>query len=264
MLKCLECGATNNMGRIFCHSCGAKLDLHNVKPVKGKRAFSLRKLIRPLVSLLILAAVIGVFAGFFMPVEVNEELPSETLQKKLWMALQHVLNNETVEEGETFRLDSAGVTYLARRITALEKSMADDSSGALAPQAVFVQLLPRNNVKVVVRYSVFNKLTTDAVVMGRLYVKGDSPAFEVLKAKIGRVPMPGPLQGIAVGRVASQFEKRSELSGLQGKTKSITIDRDELVFEPVARSPKGSGRKRQSSRAKPTLDTDVDLGGTSL
>ena len=32
MLICPKCGYDNELGRIFCHSCGDKLDLSNIKP----------------------------------------------------------------------------------------------------------------------------------------------------------------------------------------------------------------------------------------
>lgn len=253
MFKCNECGKINKVGGIFCHSCGAKLDLHNVQPVK-ERTFKVGKLLRSLVSLAVFAAVIGAFVALFIPMKVEMDMPEEALKEKLWGALEHVLNDPMVSPGESYRLNSAGITYLARRMTALEKGMEDDASGVLAPQTVFVELMPRNLVLVLVRYSVFGKFTSDAVVVGRIGVENNSPTFEIVKAYIGRMPMPGPLQSVAVGRVLSQFQDRAELTGLNGKVESITTDRDELVFEPLPRKPETGARR------PPPLSGGVEFG----
>jgi hypothetical protein len=39
MLKCQKCGYDNELGRIFCHQCGSKLDLEQIKPASrgGKK-----------------------------------------------------------------------------------------------------------------------------------------------------------------------------------------------------------------------------------
>jgi|YelNatPaOPRAMG01_1025707.scaffolds.fasta_scaffold01435_6 hypothetical protein len=37
MLPCQKCGYDNELGRIFCHNCGAKLDLDAMKPPKVKK-----------------------------------------------------------------------------------------------------------------------------------------------------------------------------------------------------------------------------------
>lgn len=39
MLKCQKCGYDNELGRIFCHQCGTKLDLEQIKPASrgGKK-----------------------------------------------------------------------------------------------------------------------------------------------------------------------------------------------------------------------------------
>jgi hypothetical protein len=66
MIVCSKCGYDNELGRIFCHSCGAKLDLTEVKaPSQGGRIFrrtkgGIGKLFSRLVSIAILAVVVVV------------------------------------------------------------------------------------------------------------------------------------------------------------------------------------------------------------
>ena len=64
MIVCSKCGYDNELGRIFCHSCGAKLDLAEVKaPSQGGKVFrrsrgGLGKLFSRLVSIGILALIV--------------------------------------------------------------------------------------------------------------------------------------------------------------------------------------------------------------
>ena len=67
MLNCTKCGFDNELGRIFCHQCGAKLDLDQIKPPSrgGKKIyrkgsmFSARRAIRIVIDLLVVGAVVG-------------------------------------------------------------------------------------------------------------------------------------------------------------------------------------------------------------
>jgi hypothetical protein len=64
MLTCSKCGYDNELGRIFCHSCGAKLDLNEIKaPSRGgaklkKSGAHGGRLFRRTIGILILLAVL--------------------------------------------------------------------------------------------------------------------------------------------------------------------------------------------------------------
>jgi len=65
MIVCSKCGYDNELGRIFCHSCGAKLDLTEVKaPSQGGKVFrksrggGMGKLLSRLVWIAILAIIV--------------------------------------------------------------------------------------------------------------------------------------------------------------------------------------------------------------
>jgi len=66
MLTCSKCGYDNELGRIFCHSCGAKLDLSNIKsPSQGGAKLKRKggtggKLVGRTIVILILVALIAV------------------------------------------------------------------------------------------------------------------------------------------------------------------------------------------------------------
>jgi hypothetical protein len=65
MLECPKCGFDNELGRIFCHQCGNKLDLDKIKaPTEGakmrrKVAGGVRKTVRTLIELAVAAMIVG-------------------------------------------------------------------------------------------------------------------------------------------------------------------------------------------------------------
>lgn len=74
MLTCPKCGFDNELGRIFCHQCGQKLDLNQIKaPIRGgkslrrRRGPSVRDIVRWVLELAALAAVVY---GIYLMVQV--------------------------------------------------------------------------------------------------------------------------------------------------------------------------------------------------
>lgn len=63
MLTCEKCGYDNELGRIFCHQCGAKLDLSSVKPPsQGGKRFATKKKPRSRVNTGGVLMAIGIMA----------------------------------------------------------------------------------------------------------------------------------------------------------------------------------------------------------
>jgi hypothetical protein len=83
MLICQKCGYDNELGRIFCHSCGTKLDLSEIKsPSQGGKSLAKKKagsdagrIIRRTIDVAILVAVIVVV---FLVVQVPNVRPIST------------------------------------------------------------------------------------------------------------------------------------------------------------------------------------------
>jgi hypothetical protein len=115
MIACSKCGYDNELGRIFCHSCGAKLNLTEIKAVsQGGKSLVKRskdgsgKIISRVVSIAILAVVVGVL---FLAFQVPNIRPISTSSEDLVLsdkkraaldelAAQKVPNAITVTEGE--------------------------------------------------------------------------------------------------------------------------------------------------------------------
>ena len=75
MLTCQKCGYDNELGRIFCHQCGTKLDLSQIKPpgqggkkLRRRGAMSVGKVLSLTFRLGVLILLVGVIAlGLMVP-----------------------------------------------------------------------------------------------------------------------------------------------------------------------------------------------------
>jgi hypothetical protein len=115
MIACSKCGYDNELGRIFCHSCGAKLDLSEIKSTsQGGKSLTKKsrtgagKVFSRVVFIAILAIVVVVV---FLAFQVPNIRPISTTSDDLMMsdrkrtaldelAAQKVPNAITVTEGE--------------------------------------------------------------------------------------------------------------------------------------------------------------------
>lgn len=115
MIACSKCGYDNELGRIFCHSCGAKLDLTEIKaPSQGGKSLTrkakggARKMLSRVVSIAILAVVVVVlFLAFqvpnIRPISMSSDDLGSADRKRAALdelAVQKSPNTITVTEGE--------------------------------------------------------------------------------------------------------------------------------------------------------------------
>jgi hypothetical protein len=83
MVVCQKCGYDNELGRIFCHSCGAKLNLSEIKsPSQGGKSLTKKaagsptgRIVRRTINVVILVAII---AAFYLAAQVPPVRPIST------------------------------------------------------------------------------------------------------------------------------------------------------------------------------------------
>jgi hypothetical protein len=83
LIKCQKCGHENQLGAIFCRSCGDKLDIETIRPEVGKsRRFNVVKTIRKLVTIFSFLVLAGVTAAIFIPSGFKDIKPLEEEAKE--------------------------------------------------------------------------------------------------------------------------------------------------------------------------------------
>jgi hypothetical protein len=115
MIACSKCGYDNELGRIFCHSCGAKLDLTEIKsPSQGGKSLTRRADVNPgkIVSRVVaIAIIVTVVMLLFLAFQVPNIRPISTSSEDLIMSdkqraaldrlvARKVADTVTVTEGE--------------------------------------------------------------------------------------------------------------------------------------------------------------------
>ena len=77
MISCPKCGHTNELGRIFCHKCGAKLNLHEIKPPKKKGGGS-KSIVGWVFRVIEIAVVVGIVIAVYLMLQVPTVKPLTT------------------------------------------------------------------------------------------------------------------------------------------------------------------------------------------
>jgi hypothetical protein len=136
MVVCEKCGYDNELGRIFCHSCGAKLNLSEIKsPSQGgkslaKKKTGSRKPVWRTINVLILFAVI---AAVFLAMQVPNVRPISTSSEDL-----------TSSDKKRFELDDAIArkTPVAVAITEGQLNAFIGTPGSQKSQGTGLEIIP--------------------------------------------------------------------------------------------------------------------------
>jgi len=247
MIKCAQCGETNQLGAVFCRSCGVRLDMESVEQqlkqrekqvTKGdvKRWFSL---VRRLIALGLLAIVVLILVGLFMPARsrVAEQLDGTELAeafRKIDAIRTHIPGQRVAEFKVT--LSSKEVSAVTNRLIGLQAwneteapaAGEEDVGAALAPEHITVELLASGYTRLVLRSRTFKNLKVYSVLVGRFMVRDDGVEFFLHSAYAGKVRMIGPLKQTIVNRFAALIEGDRRIEMLRDRIDDLTVTRDEV------------------------------------
>ena len=245
-LPCPQCGAKNKMGTIFCRDCGARLDLkkadEELRRMQAPKHGGMREFkhtfhrIRQVCSLVALVVVVLILIGIFLsvPVRVGTTLDAAArtvTEQKFQEVLMPNASGRGAQLDYTF--SSTEVTVLANHFLGLEETATrqDDPGFALRPEKLWVELLPSGYVRLVLQARTFKRLSVYNSLVGRFILKPDGCLiFATRSAKVGKVPMPGPLKQVVSDRFRALVEEDSLIATLGQRLDAINVGRDELVL----------------------------------
>ena len=247
MLTCSKCGYENELGRIFCHSCGAKLDLSEMKApsqggakLKKKGSPGAGQFGRRIIGVVILAALIGLI---YLMAQVPGVRPISTTSQDLRSA-----------EQKRFDLDQLTTSRQARVISFTEAEInAFIDQGFKTSESKGLMMTP-SDLKLELGNGVLNAVFLGKLSVGSLFSKGiylsltGTPTiegghfeFKPVSGAIGSLPVhpwliehTGLLKHYFEKLFANQNQERQVLDSL----KSITVTPQEiaLTYEPPAAS----------------------------
>jgi len=244
MLTCAKCGYDNELGRIFCHSCGAKLDLSEIKaPSQGgaklkRKGSAGGKLVGRTIAILIVAALV---VGIFLAAQVPTLRPVSTTSQELRSADQKRFDLDQM----TARHVPQQISLTENEINALISTLGYKSGGQGAlvkPTDLQVQL--GNGV---VKTAFLGKLSIGSAFCKDVYlsltgipaIENGGFVFKSVGGEIGSLPVSpwlmehtGILKNYFAGLFAGQTREKQILDSL----KSITVTPQEAVlsYDPSA------------------------------
>ncbi len=242
MFKCSKCGASNEMGNLFCRTCGERLDMQAVEDEikRSQQGFSKARIKkaagigRKLMSLLLLLLFVAILVGLFIPAKlrVNEADLSaadrDNALKKLTVLSTQAQQLRGVEI--KYKFTSAELTLAANRLLGLDKPSADSEGGVLAPEHLSIELLGSGYVRLVLRSQAFKNVKVYSVLVGRFEMRNDKVLFTPRSAYVGRVRLPGPAQKIVLDRYKALLEGEPLIPRLQQNIDDIEVRQNQVMI----------------------------------
>jgi len=244
MINCQECGADNMVGAIFCRSCGAKLDLDEIRPeTEMKKEASVAKNLKTIagriVVLVVFLILAGVLAGLLLPAPgaVQGELNDQETQKAVARARQMFATRRQ----RAFTFSSEEITLLANKLFRLDTGSADTDQGGdgaakkskagLMPEHLSIQLLGSGYVKMVLRSRAFGKLPIYSTLLGNFEAKEDGGvSFEAFSTAMGKLSLPGPLQDVVLKRFQSVLAVEPKLKNFAAHVVLVDVEDDKVTL----------------------------------
>ena len=245
MLTCSKCGYDNELGRIFCHSCGAKLDLTEIKaPSQGgaklkKKGGAGSKLVGRIITIVILVALA---VGIFLALQVPTLRPISTTNQDLRSA-----DEKRFELGQlNSRKVPQQVSLTEGEINALIGNLGfktGEGKGLLITPSNLQMELGDGVVKTVFlgKLTIANALNKNIYLSltGTPTVEGGSFVFKPVSGSIGSLPISGGIiehTGLLKNYFATLFAAQSKEKAILDSLKSISVTPQEVVldYDPAA------------------------------
>lgn len=187
LIKCGDCGHDNELGAMFCRSCGTKLDVETIRPtVENKAAVNTFGIIRRVVTGIILLILIYIMGSMFFPETTTSKLLTEEQQVKAtekFDALLAKIGGRYGESSYVFTPDE--LTYLYNNKMTED---APEDTGSYAIENMYFTIDARNFIHIMMQSKLGGKVPVSFALKGRMV--DDSVQFTVIKTKMGHLSLP--------------------------------------------------------------------------
>ena len=224
MINCPKCGADNMIGAIFCRTCSEKLNLNDLSPdvfdaPKVPVSFKLFKMLQRVLILGFVVGLVALVTGLFLPVEVVatgllEQNAMNVAQRK-YAALQA----PTARTPNLIPFSNDEATAVANQSLGLPGA----GTGNKKPVHLSVEFLASGNCKFILKAMVFGQLPMYTVVIAKPSVSSPGVVrLDVLRATVGRLPLPGALKQHGVAQF-SALNARSVFATAEGRVQALNL-----------------------------------------
>lgn len=224
MINCPKCGADNMIGAIFCRTCGEKLNLNELSPeVFDAPAVpvgtKVAKIVQRLVILVVLVVLVGVIGLMFVPTAITATGALEQNALAVAGRKYAALQAPTARTPSQIPFSSDEATAVVNQTLGLPSS----GTGNKKPQILSVDFLAGGSCKLILKTLVFGQVPMYTVVIAKPTVAtpGDVK-LDVLRASVGKLPLPGPLKKQAMGQFTA-LNVATAFAAAEGHVQSVTI-----------------------------------------
>lgn len=197
MIKCPNCNADNQLGAIFCRSCGERINIDEITPTDIKKTASKGKMVkavtgglRNLIGLAVLVVVGGALAAIFLTPTYT--IPDDLSAAQVKVAKQRLGKLMRARKGE-FVFTDAEASMIAREVTNLTEDAklndAETEGPALAPDNITVNFLAPNQIRIVLKSIIKEKVDMYSVIQGGVTVGSNGIIFTPVKTYAGKLPV---------------------------------------------------------------------------
>ena len=258
-IKCTKCGAENRLGAIFCHSCGERLDMNAVEEQIGQerekeKTKSVFKIIRRIISFLLLLAVLGLLAGLFIPVTMEYDTKVEGAVIRRAKAKTNAVLNDMLSKSENDieHFSSAELTAAANGVSGLyDKDISKgvnsqqgnkDEEGSteteswksgwdLEPEIISVKILPDKRVRAILRLNLKEKVKLYNTVYFDFSGEFSKESLKPSQTRFGWIPLPKPFNKFVHERFEAAFSGSKAMEKLNKRVKDIRVKDDKLILK---------------------------------
>jgi len=199
LLKCTECGHDNQLGAIFCRSCGTKLDVETIRPkIENKVTMNIAGIIRRVVTTIILVALVYCLGAMFYPATPTNNALSEDQQTKASEKFKAMLAKMDGRYGDkTYIFTPDEVTYLynnemtedaSAEENAKEDAEEDADAGSYVIEKMYFSLDAKSFIHIMIQSKLAGKIPVTFGIKG--IIVDDSVQFTVVKTKMGHLSIP--------------------------------------------------------------------------
>lgn len=222
-VTCPHCGNETAGGRVLCAHCGQKIHTAPARKSAPGRALAgvgklIGKLVRLVVRLTVTVCVLGCFALLLWPIQPTGAAGTSSEGERVKRALQ--LLEETPGQQVILREEELN-GYLQAQLD------ANDASGTVVIDGLNVDLVKEQ------------LLLNTSTLVGPLQISWELtlvPAvdntfpFELKTARIGHLPMIGPLKNFAADKVARIFNEYETEKDVLESAKQIALDEGRIML----------------------------------
>lgn len=228
-LTCEQCGAANEIGRLFCGQCGERLNLTGFRPGRPRRGVGAGRAggIKRLVRLVLLAALLTLLIALLWPTAPQGKPGTSEQGEALY---ENLLNMEqSIRRRERARLtiqEEEINAYLGMLIAQMDERPAENRS-RLKTQAVNLSFTPEYVIVHIL--TAWGPVRLSYEITGWPRVNGRGASLDAQRVRLGHVPMPDPLMARMAERLGNVFAQ---------------LEREQFILRHVTRVDLGDGLLR--------------------